>query len=109
MEAYTFQCPELIPQCDTEAGAVCKNVKGSYGCQCPEYTSGDGFKYISSIEERDGKYIAAPYGYNGGTGCKDTKVRRSMMLFQPNKGAITFIIYLKLRTFLLLSQKETGH
>jgi len=72
VESYAFQCPELIPQCDTDAGAACKNVKGSYGCQCPEYTSGDGFKHISSIEERDGKYIAAPYGYNGGTGCKDT-------------------------------------
>jgi len=62
---YSELCPALLPQCDTKAGAKCANTKGSYTCVCPKHTSGDGFKKIA------GK-IAAPEGYQGGTGCVDT-------------------------------------
>ena len=74
VEKYETQCPQLIPQCDITAGAVCENTNGSYTCRCPEYTSGDGFKFISSVkkDDGDGHFIGGPVGYNGGTGCKDT-------------------------------------
>lgn len=34
-------CESLIPKCVPEA--QCQNNIGSYACECPEYTSGDGF------------------------------------------------------------------
>ena len=64
---YEKSCPALVPQCDTEAGAKCVNKIGSYTCECPKYTSGDGFKAGSSFA--DG---SAPAGFDGGTGCRDT-------------------------------------
>ena len=73
IEKYEVQCPEIIPHCDTNAGAVCQNTIGSYTCKCPRYTSGDGFLFIDRIIRDDkGKFIDAPSGYNGGTGCRDT-------------------------------------
>jgi hypothetical protein len=60
-------CPELIPKCDTEAGAVCVNTVGSYKCSCPKYTSGDGFKF--GLPFAPG---TEPEGFKGGTGCRDT-------------------------------------
>lgn len=60
-------CPELIPRCDTRAGAKCVNTVGSYSCQCPQYTSGDGF--VPTTFE---KGALIPEGFKGGTGCRDT-------------------------------------
>lgn len=64
---YEKTCPELVPQCDTGAGAVCLNTIGSYTCSCPQYTSGDGF-----LRDLTFKAMDAPEGYQGGTGCHDT-------------------------------------
>ena len=61
-QKYSELCPQLIPQC--HKAAKCVNTIGSYTCLCPKYTSGDGFKKISSG--------ASPQGYQGGTGCADT-------------------------------------
>ena len=66
---YQRQCPQLIPKCDTEAGARCVNKVGSYTCQCPEFTSGDGFQAGLSFNAYDS---VLPVGFNGGTGCRDT-------------------------------------
>ena len=60
---FEKSCPPLIPHCHPDA--KCINTRGSYTCQCPEYTSGDGF-------ETDWRAYDAPEGYEGGTGCKDT-------------------------------------
>jgi Calcium-binding EGF domain/EGF domain len=64
---YKAICPELIPKCDPSA--KCVNTIGSYKCQCPDYTSGDGFQkgltYPSSS-------AIIPEGYAGGKGCIDT-------------------------------------
>jgi len=75
---YASSCPELIPQCDTDNDAVCVNTIGSYTCQCPQYTSGDGFKTSSSIS-RD----HTPEGYLGGTSCRDTN-KPSIDILGPN-------------------------
>ena len=83
VERYETQCPQLIPQCDIDAGAVCQNTKGSYTCQCPKYTSGDGFKFISSVQSKDGTFVGGPLGYNGGTGCRDTS-KPVIRLVGPN-------------------------
>ncbi len=83
VDKYETQCPQLIPQCDIEAGATCKNTKGSYTCQCPKFTTGDGFKFMSSVQKKDGKFIGAPRGYEGGTGCRDTS-KPIIQLIGPN-------------------------
>ena len=64
---YGSTCPQLIPRCDTEAGAKCVNTVGSYTCECPKFTSGDGFFSETSFPDDN-----APDGYQGGTGCVDT-------------------------------------
>jgi hypothetical protein len=64
---YEKTCPELVPQCNLEAGATCVNTIGSYTCSCPKFTSGDGFKSDFFFRAMD-----APDGYQGGTGCHDT-------------------------------------
>ena len=56
-------CPELVAQCDVDAGAKCLDLAGSYSCQCPDGTTGDGFKKIDSGPR--------PEGYHGGSGCRD--------------------------------------
>lgn len=83
VERYQTACPQLIPQCDFESGAKCKNLIGSYTCVCPKFTSGDGFKYMASINMANGKYIGAPDGYSGGTGCRDTS-KPIISLVGPN-------------------------
>jgi hypothetical protein len=65
---YQRTCPELVPQCDTAAGAQCRNTIGSYTCQCPSNTSGDGFLKTATFTEDH----PAPSSYKGGTGCVDT-------------------------------------
>jgi hypothetical protein len=60
-------CPELVPKCDSAAGATCVNTVGSYTCKCPEYTTGDGF--LPNTQFQPG---SAPEGFKGGTGCVDT-------------------------------------
>uniref|UniRef100_A0A7S1ZAU1 EGF-like domain-containing protein n=2 Tax=Ditylum brightwellii TaxID=49249 RepID=A0A7S1ZAU1_9STRA len=73
VDKYETACPKLLPMCDTDAGAVCRNTEGSYTCQCPQYTTGDGFKQIDLVQrDTAGKFIDAPKGYSGGKGCKDT-------------------------------------
>jgi EGF domain len=62
---YSKTCPELVPKCDPTA--KCINTKGSYTCQCPKYTTGDGF--IQGIIFTDS---TSPHGYKGGQGCIDT-------------------------------------
>lgn len=65
---YEQTCPPLVPKCDTEVGAKCANTIGSYTCQCPKHTEGDGFLTGLSFKQR------APTGFDGGTGCRDTSV-----------------------------------
>jgi hypothetical protein len=64
---YEKTCPALIPQCDVAAGATCVNTIGSYSCQCPKFTSGDGFKTGLTFDPMN-----VPQGFSGGTGCRDT-------------------------------------
>lgn len=74
---YAEICPALIPQCDVAAGAKCSNTKGSYTCDCPKYTSGDGF--LSNVSDNK----VHPEGYQGGTGCVDTS-KPVIELLGPN-------------------------
>lgn len=64
---YETICPILIPQCDVASGATCENTIGSYACNCPEFTTGDGFKSSASFNSKQ-----RPSGFRGGTGCVDT-------------------------------------
>jgi hypothetical protein len=65
---YQRTCPELVPQCDRAAGAKCLNTIGSYSCQCPRNTSGDGFLKTAKFSDDH----PAPSSYKGGTSCIDT-------------------------------------
>lgn len=65
---YQRTCPALVPQCDKLAGAQCRNTIGSYTCQCPRHTTGDGF--LKTAKFIDG-YPVPPL-FKGGTGCTDT-------------------------------------
>lgn len=76
---YRRICPQLIPRCDTEAGAQCKNTIGSYTCQCPANTSGDGFLKNATFTEG----LPAPSSFKGGTSCVDT-TKPVMTLQGPN-------------------------
>jgi len=69
LKKYEQNCPQLIPRCDTAAGAECRNTNGSYTCQCPVETIGDGF--LKSVKFDDSAY-PAPSTYKGGTSCADT-------------------------------------
>jgi hypothetical protein len=64
---YENTCPDLVPRCDTENGAVCVNTNGGYTCKCPRLTSGDGFQKGMSFGS-----LNTPEGFQGGTGCRDT-------------------------------------
>ena len=39
---YRNWCPEILPKCDLENGAVCKTKPGGYRCECPNGMVGDG-------------------------------------------------------------------
>ena len=70
-------CPELVAMCDVDAGASCKDIIGSYSCQCPEGTEGDGFLPISRLRsDGHGRFVGSmiPKGYMGGTGCRDVRI-----------------------------------
>ena len=70
---YAGSCPSLIPQCDLAAGAQCINTIGSYSCQCPPNTSGDGFMTNATFSTNNDVAAAPPpSGYKGGTSCVDT-------------------------------------
>ena len=71
-------CPALIQQCDTAAGAVCKNTIGSYTCECPKYTKGDGFLSDASFID-DYK----PVGYQNGSSCTDSSIP-TIQVLGPN-------------------------
>ena len=60
-------CPELLPKCDTESGAVCVNSIGCFLCFCFLFSSGDGF--LPGLSFAPG---SEPPGYKGGSGCRDT-------------------------------------
>eukprot|EP00574_Skeletonema_japonicum_P002779 CAMPEP_0201713990 /NCGR_PEP_ID=MMETSP0593-20130828/634_1 /ASSEMBLY_ACC=CAM_ASM_000672 /TAXON_ID=267983 /ORGANISM="Skeletonema japonicum, Strain CCMP2506" /LENGTH=983 /DNA_ID=CAMNT_0048203211 /DNA_START=52 /DNA_END=3003 /DNA_ORIENTATION=- len=79
-------CPELVSMCDVDAGASCVDEIGTYTCQCPEGTEGDGFLPIPRLRP-DGKggFVGTliPKAYNGGTGCRDTS-RPVIELRGPN-------------------------
>ncbi|KAL7532424.1 hypothetical protein ACHAWF_005173, partial [Thalassiosira exigua] len=69
-------CPELAAMCDVDAGAACEDEVGTYRCECPEGTEGDGFLPIPRLRP-DGRGGFAgtlvPRGYRGGTGCRDVR------------------------------------
>jgi hypothetical protein len=70
LKQYQQTCPQLIPQCDIEAGAECRNTVGSYSCQCPVRTNGDGFRPSAKFDDDDAYPI--PSAFKGGTSCVDT-------------------------------------
>lgn len=79
-------CPELVSMCDVDAGASCVDEIGTYTCQCPEGTEGDGFLPIPRLRpDRKGGFVGTmiPKAYNGGTGCRDTS-RPVIEVLGPN-------------------------
>jgi hypothetical protein len=79
-DASSRYCKEVIPMCDVDRGAVCKNTIGSYTCQCPMCTKGDGFLSIPSVKVSGSN---APVGYAGGNGCVDN-CKPTIHLAGPN-------------------------
>ncbi|KAG7362854.1 calcium-binding EGF domain containing protein [Nitzschia inconspicua] len=65
---YQRTCPAIVPQCDISAGAQCRNTIGSYTCQCPRNTSGDGFLKTARFFDD----YPAPPSFKGGSSCVDT-------------------------------------
>lgn len=66
--AYAADCKGCAAQCDFANGASCVNLDGTYTCECPSCTEGDGF--APGFAPRPDR--AAPSGFAGGTGCRDT-------------------------------------
>jgi hypothetical protein len=63
---FETKCPSLVHRCDIAKGASCVNTIGSYTCQCPKFTSGDGFQENLSFGPH-----TTPEGFQGGTSCYD--------------------------------------
>ena len=76
---FQHSCPSLVPQCDKAAGAKCINTIGSYACQCPSQSKGDGF--LPSAKFSGGN--PPPSSYQGGKSCVDTS-KPVMTLQGPN-------------------------
>lgn len=76
---YQHTCPALVPQCDEAAGAKCINTIGSYACQCPAQSSGDGFVETAKFVEG----VKPPTSYQGGKSCVDTS-KPAITLNGPN-------------------------
>jgi len=75
LKKFQSACPQLIPRCDYEAGAECRNTIGSYSCRCPPRTSGDGFLKSADFDfdfDPNGTGFPAPSSFEGGTSCVDT-------------------------------------
>jgi hypothetical protein len=64
---FQHSCPSLVHQCDRAAGAKCVNTIGSYSCQCPKSSSGDGFLALATFSAE-----LTPSAYKGGNSCVDT-------------------------------------
>jgi len=71
LKKFQRTCSQLIPQCDIDAGAECRNTVGSYSCQCPVRTNGDGFLASAKFDDDDNAY-PKPSSFKGGTSCVDT-------------------------------------
>ena len=82
LKKFQRTCPQLIPQCDIEAGAQCRNTVGSYSCQCPVRTNGDGFRPLAKFDNDDNAY-PIPSSFTGGTSCVDTS-KPAITLQGPN-------------------------
>lgn len=74
---YRKICPELIPKCDPMA--KCMNTIGSYKCQCPPYTTGDGYQKGLTLSLNN----IIPDGYHGGEGCIDNTIP-TLHIYGPN-------------------------
>jgi len=75
LKQFKASCPQLVPQCDTGAGAECRNTRGSYECRCPAHTNGDGFLPSARFdpnEENKNTGYPPPASFQGGTSCVDT-------------------------------------
>jgi len=61
----------MVPQCAVDEGATCRNsAGGGYSCECPRYTTGDG--YLRNIApDHLSNNRGNIKGYRGGTGCVD--------------------------------------
>ena len=53
---------------------------GSYTCECPKCTTGDGFLPISGVKPNDS---SSPVNYSGGNGCVDN-CKPTIKLHGPN-------------------------
>jgi hypothetical protein len=112
LKKFQSSCPMLIPQCDISAGAECRNTVGSYSCQCPVRTTGDGFLPTAKFDDDDNAY-PKPSSFKGGTSCVDTS-KPVIKLQGPNPkifrvsecGGLTGVMSPYSRSYLNEGEKE---